>query len=57
MSTASKPEVLADQERLVRVSAYEAFQAREGIPVIGGFAVQDLRKVEVKPWARLECLG
>ena len=57
MSTVSKPEVQADQERLVRVSAYDAFQAREGIPIIHGFAVQDLRQVEVEPWARLECFG
>jgi len=57
MSTTSKPEVKADQERIVRVSAYDSFQAREGIPVIRGFAIQDLRRVEVKPWARLECLG
>ena len=55
--TTAKPELRPDQERIVRVSAYEAFQVREGIPVITGFAVDDLRTVEVKPWARLECLG
>jgi quercetin dioxygenase-like cupin family protein len=55
--TTSKPEIRPDQERIVRVSAYEAFQQREGIPIVTGFAVQNLRSVEVKPWARLECLG
>ena len=55
--TTSKPELREDQERIVQVSGYAAFQATEGIPVITGFAVDDLRTVEVKPWARLECLG
>ena len=55
MSTSAKPEI--DHEQIVRVTAYNAFQEREGIPIITGFAVDDLRKVEVKPWARLDCLG
>ncbi len=55
--TTAKPELRPDQERIVKVSAYEAFQAKEGIPIVKGFAVQNLRTVEVKPWARLECLG
>ena len=53
----SKPEVRSDQNQLVRRSAYTAFVEREGIPVVTGFAVEDLRKVEVGPWARLDCLG
>jgi quercetin dioxygenase-like cupin family protein len=57
MSTTSKPEVRSDMNQFNKVSAYRAFQAKEGIPIITGFAVDDLRKVEVKPWARLECLG
>lgn len=57
MATTSKPELRPDMDKLIKVSAYEAFQEREGIPVITGFAVQDLRTVEVKPWARLDCLG
>ena len=52
-----KPEVTADQPRLNKISAYEAFVESEGIPNITGFAVDDLRTVEVKPWARLDCLG
>ena len=55
MATSTKPET--NFEQIVRVTTYEAFQAREGIPVIKGFAVDDLRTVEVKPWVRLDCLG
>jgi quercetin dioxygenase-like cupin family protein len=55
--TTAKPESRPDQEKLVKVSAYLQFIAREGIPNITGFAIDDLRSVEVKPWARLECLG
>src|SRR5712692_9276633 len=39
-------------EVLDKINTYEAFQRREGIPVIRGFAVEDLRTVEVQPWAR-----
>ena len=55
--TTSKPEVRTDQDRLVKHTAYDEFQASEGIPIVTGFAVQDLRSVEVAPWARLECQG
>ena len=55
--TTSRPEVSPDQEQLTKVTAYDSFQQQEGIPIITGFAVDDLRAVEVKPWARLECLG
>ena len=53
----SKPEVKPDQERIQKITAYDAFVEKEGIPNITGFAVDDLRTVEVKPWARLNCLG
>ena len=36
---------------------YEAFQAREGIPSVTGFFIEDLMDVEVKPWARMGVLG
>lgn len=55
MTSSARPQI--DHEQIVRVTAYNAFQEREGIPIITGFAVDDLRKVEVKPWARLNCLG
>ena len=51
------PEVTPDQPRLSKISAYEAFVESEGVPNVTGFAVDDLRAVEVKPWARLDCLG
>jgi quercetin dioxygenase-like cupin family protein len=55
--TTSKPEVRPDQQQLIKVTAYDEFQKSEGVPIITGFAVDDLRQVEVKSWARLECLG
>ena len=36
---------------------YEAFQAKEGIPSVTGFFVEDLMDVDVKPWARMGVLG
>lgn len=38
-------------------SAYEEFQEREKIPVITGFFVEDVRKVELAPWERMGGLG
>ena len=55
--TTSKPEIRQDQEQLHKISAYQAFIEKEGIPNITGFAIDDLRTVEVKPWTRLDCLG
>jgi hypothetical protein len=55
--TTSNPQVTADQPRIVKHTAYDAFIEKEGIPNVTGFAVADLRTVEVKPWARLDCLG
>jgi len=37
---------------ITRVNAYDLFQKEEGIPIYGGFAVDDLRTVELGPWAR-----
>jgi oxalate decarboxylase/phosphoglucose isomerase-like protein (cupin superfamily) len=53
----ARPEVKEGQQTLTKVSAYDKFIAKEGIPNITGFAVDDVRAVEVKPWARLDCLG
>jgi quercetin dioxygenase-like cupin family protein len=33
-------------------TTYEQWQEAEGLPVVRGFHVQDLRTVEVKPWGR-----
>jgi quercetin dioxygenase-like cupin family protein len=46
-----------EAEVMQKVNSYEAYQRREGIPSVGGFGVEDLRTVEVKPWARREALG
>ena len=53
----TKPEVRADQQQMEKNSAYAAFIEREGIPNHTGFAIDDLRTIEVGPWARLECNG
>jgi quercetin dioxygenase-like cupin family protein/oxalate decarboxylase/phosphoglucose isomerase-like protein (cupin superfamily) len=39
-------------EAMERVNAYNDFQKSEGIPVYGGFAIDDLRTVELGNWAR-----
>jgi quercetin dioxygenase-like cupin family protein len=44
-------------EVMQKVNTYEAFQRQEGIPVVRGFGVEDLRTVDVKPWARKGGLG
>ena len=53
----AKPEVTQGQDQLTKISAYDAFIAKEGIPNHTGFAIADLRAVELGPWARLNCLG
>src|SRR5579884_949304 len=39
-------------EVMQKVNTYQEYQRGEGIPVIGGFAVEDLHAVELAPWAR-----
>jgi quercetin dioxygenase-like cupin family protein len=48
------PEIAGVMEK---VNTYEAFQRDEGIPVVRGFGVEDLRTIEVRPWARKGGLG
>ena len=50
-------ETTAPTEVMRKVNAYEMFQHQEGIPILRGFAVDDLRTIEVKPWARRGVLG
>jgi quercetin dioxygenase-like cupin family protein len=52
--TATQPEAV---EVLERINTYEQFLRDEGIPVVRGFAVEDLRTVPVEPWARRGVLG
>lgn len=42
---------------LRKINAYHEFQRREGIPVLTGFAVDDVATVELGPWARTGGLG
>jgi quercetin dioxygenase-like cupin family protein len=35
-----------------KVNTYAEYQRREGIPVVGGFNVEDLHTIEVAPWPR-----
>jgi quercetin dioxygenase-like cupin family protein len=37
---------------MVRVNPYKEFLAQEGLPVYTGFAVEDVRALELAPWAR-----
>jgi len=46
-----------EAEVMQRVNSYEEYLRREGIPVVRGFGVEDLRTIEVKPWARREVNG
>jgi len=39
------------------LTAYQAWQQAEGLPVIRGFYVEDLRTVEVAPWPRKDGKG
>src|SRR5947209_4168868 len=51
---------IAQEDRLPqewRKSAYERWLESEGIPVVSGVAVPDLRRVEVAPWPRLDARG
>jgi mannose-6-phosphate isomerase-like protein (cupin superfamily) len=50
-------EVSPATEVMQKVNAYEQFQQQEGIPIVRGFSVDDLRTVDVKPWARRGVLG
>ena len=43
--------------RMERRNAYAVYQAGEGVPVYRGFAVEDLRTLELAPWARKGALG
>src|SRR5215467_8335817 len=36
---------------------YERWMEKEGVPVIEGFGVSDVRRLSLKPWKRLGCDG
>ena len=39
------------------ISAYAQFLQEENLPVVGGFFIQDVRKVELAPWKRMGAMG
>src|SRR5438105_4066974 len=47
----------SEHPQIEKVNAYKEFQQKEGIPVVAGFAVEDLKTIEVAPWARKGGLG
>ncbi len=53
----ARPEIKKDQQQITKKYWYDEFIKREGIPNITGFAIDDLKTVPVKPWARMDCLG
>ena len=40
------------QPALVRVDAYQEWRRREGVPLVGGVYIKDMKAVEVGPWPR-----
>ncbi len=45
------------EEEFRKVNFYEDFMREEGIPIIRGFFVEDLMKVELAPWKRIGGYG
>ncbi len=39
-----------DESKLPRVDTYKEWQESQGIPIVRGFFVQDIKTVEVAPW-------
>jgi uncharacterized RmlC-like cupin family protein len=39
-----------DQAEAPRINTYEAWEAEQGIPIVRGFHVPDIKKLEVAPW-------
>src|SRR3990170_4596615 len=39
------------------LSSYQKWLQQEGLPVITGYYIEDLKTVEVQPWARKEARG
>jgi quercetin dioxygenase-like cupin family protein len=43
--------------RIERIDTYKEYQRRESIPIHTGFGVEDIKTVELGPWARRDGLG
>src|SRR5262249_12569465 len=48
---------LTKQAAYTDKTPYEIWQQTEGVPIYRGLAIDDLRTVELKPWARKGALG
>ena len=47
----------ASQEDFSKLTSYEKWLEAEGLPVIRGFHIDDLKRVELAPWKRKGGLG
>jgi quercetin dioxygenase-like cupin family protein len=52
MTTANSNLDPEKQPALVRVDMYEQWRKREGVPLVGGVYIEDMKAVEVGPWPR-----
>lgn len=52
MSTANTRLDPEKQPALVRIDMYEEWRLREGVPLVGGVYIKDMKAVEVGPWPR-----
>jgi quercetin dioxygenase-like cupin family protein len=52
MTTANKNLDPEKQPALMRVDAYEQWRRREGVPLVGGVYIKDMKAVDVGPWPR-----
>ena len=48
----SLPEDVTSAPTLERVDAYEQWKRDEGVPILGGFYIEDLNDLELAPWPR-----
>jgi len=50
-------EPVSPTEAFGTLSTYQKFLQKEGLPIIRGFHIDDLKTVEVQPWARKDAKG
>src|SRR5437588_6192089 len=43
--------------QMTRKSAYEEWENKQGVPIVGGFYIADINDVEVKPWGYMGADG
>jgi mannose-6-phosphate isomerase-like protein (cupin superfamily) len=52
MTTANNNLDPEKQPSLIRIDKYEEWRKREGVPLVGGVYIKDMKAVEVGPWPR-----